>query len=75
MLLQSFKLYNGSLNSLEDKKLLITTLNAHSYNMARQNKHFAVALQHSNVLLPDGISIVWAKRFLDGTQLKKIAVF
>ena len=41
--------------------------------MARQNKHFALALQHSNVLLPDGISIVWAKRFLDGTQLKKIA--
>jgi len=36
--------------------------------MARQNKHFAVALQHSNVLLPDGISIVWAKRFLDSTQ-------
>jgi len=68
-------LFDSILNSLEDKKLLITPLNDHSYNMARQNKHFAVALQHSNVLLPDGISIVWAKRFLDGVKLKKIAVF
>lgn len=71
--LHNCHLFNRSLIELEDKKLLITTLNAHSYNIARQNESFAKALQRSDVLLPDGISIVWAKRFLYGTQLKKIA--
>ncbi len=41
--------------------------------MSQSNLIFAEALKHSDVLLPDGISIVWAKRFLDGTALKKIA--
>ncbi|MBC7696704.1 MAG: WecB/TagA/CpsF family glycosyltransferase [Burkholderiales bacterium] len=73
MLLNSFNIFTTSLNSLEDKKLLISTLNAHSFNLAQENKIFAKALQQSDVLLPDGISIVLAKGFLDGTQLKKIA--
>ncbi len=66
-------LFNSSLETLSHEKLLITTLNAHSYNMAQRNLKFNEALKHSDVLLPDGISIVWAKRFLDGTSLKKIA--
>ena len=66
-------LFNSSLETLTNEKLLITTLNAHSYNIAQSNLAFADALKHSDVLLPDGISIVWAKRFLDGTALKKIA--
>ncbi len=44
--------------------LLINTINAHSYNMARKDAAFAEALLASDVLLPDGISIVWAKKFL-----------
>ena len=71
--LKQFNLFDSSLTSLEDKKLLITTLNAHSYNTARKNEAFSKALQQSDVLLPDGIGIVWAKRFLEGTPLKKIA--
>jgi len=66
-------LFNSSLDLLSHEKLLITTLNAHSYNIAQTNLKFNEALKHSDVLLPDGISIVWAKRFLDGTSLKKIA--
>ena len=66
-------LFNSSLDLLSHEKLLITTLNAHSYNIAQTNLKFNEALKHSDVLLPDGISIVWAKRFLDGTALKKIA--
>jgi N-acetylglucosaminyldiphosphoundecaprenol N-acetyl-beta-D-mannosaminyltransferase len=71
--LKKIKLFKISLNLDLNEKLLITTLNAHSYNIAQSNLAFAEALKHSNVLLPDGISIVWAKRFLDGTALKKIA--
>lgn len=66
-------IFNSSLETLSNEKLLITTLNAHSYNIAQTNLKFNEALKHSDVLLPDGISIVWAKRFLDGTALKKIA--
>ena len=66
-------LFNSSLETLSHEKLLITTLNAHSYNIAQTNLKFNDALKNSDVLLPDGISIVWAKRFLDGTTLKKIA--
>lgn len=65
--------YTASLDSLTNEKLLITTLNAHSYNLAQTNLAFSEALKNSDVLLPDGISIVLAKRFLDGTKLKKIA--
>jgi N-acetylglucosaminyldiphosphoundecaprenol N-acetyl-beta-D-mannosaminyltransferase len=62
-----------SLFFLSDKQLLITTLNAHSYNIARKDAAFAEALQQSDVLLPDGISIVLAVRLLKGEKIKKIA--
>lgn len=55
------------------QKSLIATLNAHSYNTAQQDQGFAEALNRSDVLLPDGISIVWALRFLTGQRLQKIA--
>jgi N-acetylglucosaminyldiphosphoundecaprenol N-acetyl-beta-D-mannosaminyltransferase len=72
-LLQKNNFFLSSLETLSHEKLLITTLNAHSYNIAQKNLAFSEALKHSDVLLPDGISIVWAKHFLDGTALKKIA--
>jgi len=51
----------------------IVTLNAHSHNIAHRNAVFKEALQNSDILLPDGISIVWAVRFLTGKKIKKIA--
>lgn len=45
-------------------KLLINTINAHSYNMARRNPLFAEALMQGDVVLPDGISIVKACRWI-----------
>jgi len=53
--------------------LLINTINAHSYNVACKDKEFAAALQKSDVLLPDGISVVWATRLLTGLKINKIA--
>lgn len=63
-MLQSYNLYNQPLTVLPDKQLLITTLNAHSFNVASKDKDFAEALKGSDVLLPDGISVVWAWRLL-----------
>ena len=72
-MLQSFQLYSKELSELPEGRLLITTINAHSYNVAQQDTEFAEALRQSDVLLPDGISIVLAKRLLSGDKIKKIA--
>ena len=72
--LSSFKLYDLPLNQLSiNDKLLINTINAHSYNVAGKDKEFVEALLLSNVLLPDGISIVYAVSLLTGQRLQKIA--
>ena len=48
---------------LPEGKLMINTINAHSYNVAQRDEAFARALQ-SGVLIPDGASIVKACRWL-----------
>ena len=45
-------------------KFLIDTVNAHSFVLAQRNDHYSDALQDADVLLPDGISIVRACRWL-----------
>ena len=65
-----FNLYNMSLDQLSNKKnLLINTINAHSFNISQNDSEFKMALNKSDVLLPDGISIVFAMRFLKGLRL------
>ncbi len=49
-----------ALASLPEGKLLINTINAHSYNTARRDPFFAEALTNGDVLIPDGVSIVKA---------------
>lgn len=68
-----YKLYNSTLEELDSTKKLITTLNAHSYNTLQSDKTFGEALKASHVLLPDGVSMVWASQFLLGKKIKKIA--
>lgn len=50
------------LKTLPKGKLLINTINAHSFNTAKKDKLFAEALTHGDVLIPDGVSIVKACR-------------
>ncbi|MFR9647243.1 MAG: WecB/TagA/CpsF family glycosyltransferase [Rikenellaceae bacterium] len=52
------------LSLLPDGKLLINTINAHSYNTALCDPLFAEALIKGDVLIPDGASIVMACRWL-----------
>lgn len=52
------------MEALPAGKLLINTINAHSYNTALKDKIFAEALIKGNVLIPDGISIVKACKWL-----------
>lgn len=50
--------------ALPDGKLLINTINAHSYNTAQKDELFAEALMKGDVLIPDGASIVKACRWI-----------
>lgn len=66
----------GSLSELKKmpvSKLLISTINAHSYNVARNDLDFEYALENSNILLPDGVSIVWAFNLLGREKIAKIS--
>ncbi|MFA5299568.1 MAG: WecB/TagA/CpsF family glycosyltransferase [Lutibacter sp.] len=54
---------------------VINTINPHSYCVSKQDKDFEQALQASDVLLPDGIGIVWAERLLNKNKIEKIAGF
>ena len=59
------------LASLPEGKLLINTINAHSYNTARKDKLFAEALMNGNALIPDGVSIVKACRWIKAKSQPK----
>ncbi len=72
-MLKNFTIYKKPLSALTDSKLLINTLNAHSYNVTQKDKVFSEALQKSDVLIPDGISVVYALRWLTGEKLNKVA--
>ena len=59
------------LSELPDKKLLINTINAHSYNTALKDPLFAEALTKGDVLIPDGASIVMACNWLKAKSQPK----
>lgn len=61
----------AELAALPEGKLLINTINAHSYNTARKDKLFAEALTNGDVLIPDGVSIVKACRWIKAKSLPK----
>ena len=61
----------AELASLPEGKLLINTVNAHSYNTARKDSLFAEALTNGDVLIPDGVSIVKACRWIKAKSLPK----
>lgn len=71
--LKSLEIFSSKaeLASLPEGKLLINTINAHSYNTARKDSLFAEALTNGDVLLPDGVSIVKACKWIKAKSLPK----
>ena len=72
-MLDNYTLFNEPLSTIKAPKVLINTINAHSFNTVQIDKDFGEALESSNILLPDGVSVVWAMRMLTGKKLKKVA--
>lgn len=71
--LKDIKIINtqNNLEILPNKKLLINTINAHSYNTALKDSLFAEALTKGDVLIPDGASIVMACKWLKAKSQPK----
>ena len=59
------------LRGIPEGKVLINTINAHSYNVAQKDEAFAEALVKGDYLIPDGASIVKACRWLKAKSQPK----
>lgn len=69
-----YQVFCSELPTIQTKKQLVfNTLNGHSYNVAKADQEFKNALKGSDILLPDGISITFAARVLNGKKINKIA--
>ena len=60
-----------ALRDIPDGKVLINTINAHSFNVAQKDELFAEALAKGGYLIPDGASIVKACKFLKAKSQPK----
>lgn len=72
-MLQHFSIFNHRISEINEHKSLITTINAHCYNLTKTDMIYKQALLSSDILIPDGISVVWAMNYLTGEKLRKIA--
>ena len=52
---------------------MVNTINQYSYCMAEKDEEFKNALKNSDILLPDGVGITAAYKFLNGKRVSKIA--
>lgn len=72
--LVDYSIYSGSLNDLQFvNKTLINTINQYSFCIAEKDATFKIALQQSDILLPDGMAVVAAVQLLASQKIKKIA--
>lgn len=61
----------AALNDIPQGKILINTINAHSFNVAQKDVLFAEALKNGDYLIPDGASIVKACHWLNAKSQPK----
>ncbi|WP_091902045.1 WecB/TagA/CpsF family glycosyltransferase [Maribacter stanieri] len=69
-----YPIYKSSLDDLPLKsKLLVSTINQYSFCIAEEDIEFKKALLGSDIILPDGIGITLAAKWLNSATIKKIA--
>lgn len=69
-----FSVFCDSLDKIDfNSRMVINTINPHSYHIALKDDDFHQALLGSEILLPDGIGIVLANRVLNKSKIDKIA--
>jgi N-acetylglucosaminyldiphosphoundecaprenol N-acetyl-beta-D-mannosaminyltransferase len=73
-LCMGYPLFNGSLTDLSfSDKTVVNTINQYSFCMAEKDLEFKTALMESDMLLPDGIGMVFASNLLEHVKIPKIA--
>lgn len=60
-----------ALKNIPEGKVLINTINAHSFNVAQKDSLFAEALMNGDYLIPDGASIIKACKLLKAKSQPK----
>lgn len=58
---------------LKGEKLIINTINPHCYCETKNDTFYRESLQKTDILIPDGIGIVWAVKILTGHKIERIA--
>jgi N-acetylglucosaminyldiphosphoundecaprenol N-acetyl-beta-D-mannosaminyltransferase len=58
--------------AFEERLRVITYVNANCLNVASANSTYHAMLNQADLVYPDGISVVWASRFLGGSKLEKV---
>ena len=73
-MLNNYKIFNDNIYNINFQNLkIVNTINPHSYCIAKKDSFFREALENSDILIPDGVGIVWAEKFLNKNSIKKIA--
>ena len=76
--LLGYDVFYGDLSDLSfsnlsgKRKMIVNTINAHSYVVAKKDENFKKSLKLSDFLIPDGSSIVLAARVLLNKKIDKI---
>ncbi|MUH38103.1 glycosyltransferase [Zobellia amurskyensis] len=70
-----YPVFNGKLETVDwsAPKLMVNTINQYSYCIAHEDAAFEKALKDSDILLPDGVGIVWAAKWFKKERVQKIA--
>lgn len=74
----TYEIFSGDLGTLPtpsngDSSYLISTINPHSFYVADHDPEFRTALEQSQILLPDGIGIVYANWLINRSRIRKIS--
>lgn len=69
-----YKLFGGKLSNIyTERKQVINTINQYSFCIAEKDVAFKNALLASDILLPDGIGVVWSSSYINKNKIQKIA--
>jgi len=60
-------------SSMSKEKIVVNTINPHCYCEAKKDSIYKKALTNSDILLPDGIGIVWAIKTLRHQKIKRFS--
>lgn len=65
----------SNLDLIYSNNIVINTINPHSFIVSMNDLDFKSALINSDILIPDGIGIVWGINSLYGEKIKRISGF